>query len=85
MLINASYLGSAHCVLGPFWERVLGKKDLKGVHKSVQKMLRLLNALIAAVQCYPTRGAEFHLQQLENGRVDMTGEAIVVIRGEITL
>ena len=43
------------------------------------------NSLIAAVQCYPTRGAEFHLKQLENGRVDMTGQAIVVIRGEIDL
>uniref|UniRef100_A0A914WJ32 Uncharacterized protein n=1 Tax=Plectus sambesii TaxID=2011161 RepID=A0A914WJ32_9BILA len=59
--------GSAHSVLGPFWERVLNKKELK------------------AVQCYPTRGAEFHLKQLENDRVDMTGQAIVVIRGEIDI
>uniref|UniRef100_A0A914W1K1 Uncharacterized protein n=1 Tax=Plectus sambesii TaxID=2011161 RepID=A0A914W1K1_9BILA len=38
-----------------------------------------------ARQCYPGRGAEFHLELCGNGRLNLTGQAITVIRGEMIL
>uniref|UniRef100_A0A914XJP8 Uncharacterized protein n=1 Tax=Plectus sambesii TaxID=2011161 RepID=A0A914XJP8_9BILA len=38
-----------------------------------------------ARQCYPGRGAEFHLELCENGRLNLTGQAITIVRGEMIL
>ncbi|RPI17950.1 MAG: PhzF family phenazine biosynthesis protein [Ignavibacteriae bacterium] len=57
--------GSAHCALGPYWMKRLGKNTFKAYQASA-------------------RGGEVGVK-VENGRVYLTGNAVTVIEGEITI
>lgn len=57
--------GSAHCTLGAYWSKRLGKNALTGLQVSL-------------------RGGRIDLQ-LRDGRVDITGRAVTVTRGELAL
>uniref|UniRef100_A0A914E2M1 Uncharacterized protein n=1 Tax=Acrobeloides nanus TaxID=290746 RepID=A0A914E2M1_9BILA len=60
--------GAAHCVLGPFWAKMLKKPGP-----------------FYAFQCYPKRGAEFHLELLPENRINLTGHATTIVRGNIEI
>jgi predicted PhzF superfamily epimerase YddE/YHI9 len=57
--------GSAHCVLIPYWSRLLNKSDLHARQVS-------------------RRGGELFCQNLGD-RVQIAGDAILYLRGEITV
>ncbi len=55
--------GSAHCVLGPYWQARLGKHEIRAYQASA-------------------RGGEMRLR-LRGDRIEMTGQAVTVLRGEL--
>lgn len=64
--INEDHVtGSAHCCLGPFWGRRLGKDDLVGYQAS-------------------GRGGVVRVR-LEGERVHLFGQAVTVMKGELTV
>ena len=59
--------GSAHCSLGPWWQRKLGKDELLGFQCSAR-------GGTVRVRCLPEDGSE---------RVRLGGRAVTVLRGEL--
>jgi PhzF family phenazine biosynthesis protein len=57
--------GSAHCVLGPFWQKRLNKNQFKACQAS-------------------QRGGTVGVK-VENDRILLTGKAVTVLKGEMTI
>jgi PhzF family phenazine biosynthesis protein len=57
--------GSAHCCLGPWWSRRLGRDQLRGYQASA-------------------RGGHVGVR-LQGDRVELVGQAVTVLRGELTV
>lgn len=75
--------GSAQCSLGPFWSKILGKKDMYAL-QVIDYCMYFAKSSWILVQAFPTRGAQFRVR-LQDGRVILNGSSVTVLRGEIII
>ncbi len=76
--------GSAHMVLGPFWERRLGGKGTSQ-SPTLSKADALPAQPLRARQCSPRGGEVKVVVQHSIGNVLLTGSAFVMLRGTVHL